>query len=130
MNVDSENAKQMKTSDELPFVHEFQRRRMLTWNAVKFWFIAMACGVVGMLLVGDVDLNSTPRQLGLSIFFFTLFAVPIVRIVVVVRATYRCPACGAIPMSGSVSFGPSIYGYDRGVAFSPKTCSACGVRLT
>ncbi|MEM4987529.1 hypothetical protein V8G57_09040 [Collimonas sp. H4R21] len=116
-------------SDDLVTVEEFRHRRKVTWDRAKLWLAAIACGIIGTVLLADVDSNSSPVRFGASIFFFIIAGISSVRVIYIVRANYRCPICDAIPMDGGILLSPSI-GYDEGIAINPKRCSGCGARLS
>ena len=115
-------------SADLETVLEFKRRRKVTWDAVKWWVAIDSIGLIGMMLLGDIDESASLQRFAAPFVLFMLVGIAFIRIVYIVRANYRCPACEAIPMSTDFSVGPGI-GYEEGVAINPKRCSACGARL-
>jgi hypothetical protein len=110
-------------------VKEFQENRAETWAASKPWLFLMAIGVIGGLFVGDLNGQSPTERWVLGLIFFVLFGASIMRLTFIVRARYRCPACGKVPMSGWALFGPGSFGYERGVDLNPRQCHNCGTKL-
>ena len=117
------------TWDDQQVVAEFARIKIATWRGCRYWLPVLAGGFIGMIAFGDVDDNSSPQRWAFSLVAFCLLCLAILRIVVVVRRTYRCPVCGSIPMNRGSLFGPGSFGIDSSVALNPVTCSSCGARL-
>jgi hypothetical protein len=114
---------------EREIIEEFKRRRAETWAASKYWLLLAIAGFAGGAFIGDLNQDSSPKLWKWGTLFFSLVFVSVLRLVFVVRASYRCPACGEIPMQGSALLGPGSFGVEEGVALSPSRCSNCGVRL-
>ena len=108
---------------------KFQESRAETWAASKPWLLLGATGVIGSLFVSELNGHSSIEKWILGLIFFLLFGAAIMRLTYIIRARYRCPACGKIPMSGRASFGPSSFGYERDVNLNPRLCPNCGVKL-
>ncbi|MBZ0068439.1 MAG: DUF2818 family protein [Thiobacillus sp.] len=110
-------------------VQEFQRRRKQTWAAAKPWLLLLAVSVGVGLAVGNVTNQSSQKEWAFFLLAFILFFASVVRLVFIVRALYRCPACGEVPMSGWANIGPHSFGAERGVDLNPVQCSRCGAKL-
>lgn len=108
---------------------EFQKRRAETWAASKPWLLLMAIGVIIGSFVGDLNDQSPTQNLVLWLAVFAFCGGSIVRLTYIVRAHYRCPVCGKVPMSGSTFLGSGSFGYERGVDLNPRLCQACGAKL-
>ena len=114
---------------EHEIIEEFKQRRALIWASSKYWLLLAAIGFVGGAYIGNLDQNSSPGLWMWGVLFFAFIFVSILRLVFVVRANYRCPACGEIPMRRKAMFGPGSFGFQKGVEVSPIACTNCGARL-
>ena len=110
-------------------VQEFQRKRKQTWAAAKPWLLLLVASVVGGLVIGEVTDQSSQEEWWLFLLAVALFIATVARLVFIVRALYRCPACSEVPMSGWAQLGPSSFGAERGVDLNPAQCSRCGTKL-
>ncbi len=110
-------------------VREFQLRRKQTWATAKPWLLLLAVSIGVGLFVGDVSDRSSEKEWAIFLGMFVAFFVSILRLVFIVRAQYRCPVCGEVPMSGWALLGPSAFGAEHGVDLNPSQCSHCGAKL-
>lgn len=110
-------------------VKAFKQNRAATWAASKLWLLLMAIGLAGAYLshIGNMRFGFGGWLLPLLCFFF--FCISLARFLYIVRTRYVCPACGETPMIGRASFGPSSFGYSRGVDLNPSECPSCGAKL-
>jgi len=108
---------------------EFQKRRAEIWAASKPWLFLMLIGFLGGFFVDRISALSPNAIWTASIVLFLVAGASIVRLVQIVNSNYRCPSCGAVPMSGWASLGPGSFGYEEGVDLSPSACPSCGVKL-
>ena len=110
-------------------VREFQLRRMQTWAAAKPWLLLLVASTVGGLFVGSVTGQSSQKEWAFFLLAVVVFIASVVRLVFIVRALYRCPACGEVPLSGWAQVGSRSLGVESGVDLNPVQCSRCGAKL-
>jgi uncharacterized membrane protein len=107
---------------------EFQRRRVHTWKAVRWWLLvaaiagaAFAFGPQGNTLA--ITQAQFTYQLACLVVVFAAFAVAILR----VSTYFRCPNCNALPMTRMSGGGTFSVRY--GVDLNPSACPKCGAQL-
>jgi len=102
---------------------EFQRRRALTWQRIKHWFMftAIVFPTTILVTVGAAIAKVDP---GLLVVISSAFMLPagagIIAINMLLSRYYLCPVCERIPFRG---------GNAGGVLIDPDTCPHCGAAL-
>lgn len=110
-------------------VKEFQRRRKETWAAAKPWAFLLVGSAIGGLFITMAHGKPLTDHWLFSLILFAGFAVSILRLTFIVKASYRCPVCGEVPMQGVSLLGPPSFGHEEGVDLNPTKCLHCGAQL-
>jgi hypothetical protein len=111
-------------------IAEFQRRRIQTWKAVRWWLLlAVIAGVAFALSPQGSTLELTQGQFTFLLICFVVIAVSIIVAIRAVYAYYRCPICNIVPMRQMGAGGGGGFSYRTGVDLNPSICPKCGAQL-
>lgn len=98
-------------------IASFKRRKMQTWNRVKYWLVLLVIGFGLAGLIGSLDDRSPRYYWPIFAFAFGMAGTAIFAITRVVEKFYRCPHCNKVPVSGQF------------VEINPSDCPNCGRKL-
>lgn len=122
--------KQIEARPVIDAPMEFKQRRHRTWRAVRWWIlVGVIAGVTFALVPGGQDRALSQGEFAFMMACFFTVAISIILMIRGILVHYRCPNCGKIPMTSSMSAGSGGFSYRRGVDLNPTTCSHCGARL-
>jgi hypothetical protein len=102
---------------------EFQRRRLATWRAVRWWLLTAAIALVGIVWIaaGTVDAPTTRAGTLLLLLVSMCMAITYYR----VRKLYRCPRCNEVPTRTAFGWRDEFGREANDVQWNPAECPAC-----
>jgi hypothetical protein len=106
---------------------EFQRRRLATWRAVRWWLLTAAIALVGMVRIAAGTFDATTTEVGslLLLLVSLCLAITYCR----VRKLYRCPRCNEVPTRTAFGWRDEFGREAKDVQWNPAECPACHASL-
>ena len=104
-------------------VTEFQRRKALSWQKLRYWVLFLALvfpGTILTLVIASALRVEKDALVLLAVGMMLPLGVAIVFVNLTLKRYYLCPACERVPFRG---------GNAGGVIIDPGECPHCGARL-
>jgi hypothetical protein len=106
---------------------EFQRRRLATWRAIRWWGLVAAAGLIGVVGVAAGSSDANGAKVG-SVLLLVVAGCLVIAYIQV-RRLYRCPQCNQVPTRIAFGWRDEFGTEPRDVQWNPAECPACHARF-
>jgi hypothetical protein len=106
---------------------EFQRRRLATWQAVRWWLLTAAIASVGIVWIAAGTFEATTTEVGSFLLLLVTLCLAITYFRV--RKLYRCPRCNHVPTRTAFGWRDEFGREAKDVQWNPAECPICHASL-
>ncbi len=111
-------------------IAEFQRRRKVTWHAIRWWLFAAVVALTSLCVLPFTKV-STQVDLHLDVGLVLVLTVVacLIAVKVQVQRLYRCPSCNKVPIRTYHGWANEFGDEARDVEWNPSECPNCQASL-